>query len=140
METILNLVWLAITLIAIWLWRFRWIGSHRKRSRNAWQEAFAMVCVLALLFPVISLTDDLHPQIVPVDSSSSKRCLCLLAAHGTQGGAVRTPSNHPSVFALLGAPAAELELAFAGLVQRTEMQRPGLSLGILSGRAPPSLV
>ena len=39
-----------------------------------------MVCVLALLFPVISLTDDLHPETVAVDAASGKRNACLIAA------------------------------------------------------------
>jgi len=43
-------------------------------------ESIAMVCVLALLFPVISLTDDLHPETVAVDASSGKRNACLIAA------------------------------------------------------------
>src|ERR1700739_4748939 len=80
METLLNLVWLAVTVAAIWLWRFHWTVSRRNPRHSTRMEAVSMVCILALLFPVISLTDDLHPEIVAVDAASGKRNACLIAA------------------------------------------------------------
>jgi len=80
METTLNLIWLGVTVAAIWLWRFRWTVSRQNPKYSTRMEAVAMVCVLALLFPVISLTDDLHPETVTVDAASGKRNACLIAA------------------------------------------------------------
>src|ERR1700693_2959418 len=80
METNLNLIWLAVTVAAVWLWRFRWTVSRENPKHSTRMESIAMVCVLALLFPVISLTDDLHPETVAVDAASGKRNACLVAA------------------------------------------------------------
>ena len=68
-ETILNLIWLVITLAGVWLWRFRWHASRRDKRGRVTMELVAVVCVLALLFPVISLTDDLHPEIMVADAA-----------------------------------------------------------------------
>jgi hypothetical protein len=80
METILNLVWLAVTVAGVCLWRFRWTVSRKNPTHSMRMEAVAMVCILALLFPVISLTDDLHPEIALVEASSGKRNASLIAA------------------------------------------------------------
>src|ERR1700740_463747 len=80
METTLNLIWLLVTIAAVWPWRFRWTVSRENRRHSTRMESIAMVCVLALLFPVISLTDDLHPETVAVDAASGKRNACLIAA------------------------------------------------------------
>jgi len=92
METTLNLIWLIVTIAAVWLWRFRWSVSREDRRHTIRMESIAMVCVLALLFPVISLTDDLHPETVAVDASSGKRNACLLAASCPH---VRTATANP---------------------------------------------
>src|SRR5271169_4156632 len=101
METFLNLVWLAVTVAAIWLWRFRWTVSQRNQKHSTRMAAAAMVCFLALLFPVISLTDDLHPETVAVDAASGKRNHCLLVANGGQAGNSKAALNIHSFFALL---------------------------------------
>ena len=139
METFLNLVWFGVTLAALWLWRFRWTASRRSQRRDTWQEAVAIVCVLALLFPVISLTDDLHPEVMPADSISSKRNFCLLAAASAHAAHSRTASNQRTVFATLPDCSSRVEMAFAGLVQQLEKSGPGFSRTDHTGRAPPSL-
>jgi hypothetical protein len=84
METILNLLWLSIALAAIGVWRFRWLPSrHHSRTRLC-REAIALLCALALLFPAISLTDDLHPESVAVDAGWGKRNGSQLFAHFSQ--------------------------------------------------------
>lgn len=139
METILNLVWLAVTLAALWVWRFRWTVSRRTERRDKWHEAVAIVCVLALLFPVISLTDDLHPEVMPVDSISSKRNFCLIAAIGTQAAHSRTASNERTVFASVPDRLTLVELVFAGMVPQSATPGPRSRPTDHAGRAPPSL-
>jgi hypothetical protein len=140
METILNLVWLAVTVAAVWLWRFRWTVSRRNPRYSTRMEAVAMVCFLALLFPVISLTDDLHPETVAVDASSGKRNHCLLVANGAQAGNSKLPLNLHSFFALLSHSPVEIELAFAGPVPTSCF--PDLNSASVAGfgRSPPSLL
>jgi hypothetical protein len=138
-ETILNLVWLAVTLAALGLWRFRWTGARRNPGHNVRLEAVAMVCILALLFPVISLTDDLHPEVIPVDASSSKRALCLLAAQHAHGSHAGTSSHQQFVFTVSRGALAQVELAFAGYASHSPVPNPLSRRSASSGRAPPSL-
>ncbi len=48
MEAFLNLLWLAISVVALW-----------KAPRKSARSLLALGCVLALLFPIISASDDL---------------------------------------------------------------------------------
>jgi hypothetical protein len=73
MELLLNLVWILLALPAYWLWR-RDAGSRGARRVSALQGLLALGCVLVLLFPVISASDDLHAMRAEMeDSSISKR-------------------------------------------------------------------
>jgi hypothetical protein len=140
METILNLIWLAITVAAVWLWRFRWSVSRKGRAHTIRIEAVAMVCVLALLFPVISLTDDLHPETVAVDAASGKRNACLIAASAAQ---VRTaplsPGSHSTV-GLIPRPAPAVHWpSILLLPYPPNLNTPIALSGPSIGRSPPSL-
>ena len=58
MELLLNLAWLLLALPAYWLWR----GSRSApagRKCTSLQCLLALSCLLVILFPVISATDDL---------------------------------------------------------------------------------
>ena len=57
MELLLNLAWLLLALPAYWLWRGRNHAHARKFS--ALHFLLALGCMLVILFPVISATDDL---------------------------------------------------------------------------------
>ena len=139
METILNLVWLGVTLAALWMWRFRWAASRQDSHRNVRQETIAIVCLLALLFPVISLTDDLHPDIVPADTVSSKRMHCLLVAHAVHGGSAKSHSGTQSSFALLSKFPSEVYLVSAAVLQSIQVSSSIAFSFSGSGRSPPSL-
>jgi hypothetical protein len=59
MELLLNLAWLLLALPAYWLWR----GSrtaHASRKFTSLQCLLALGCMLVVLFPVVSATDDLR--------------------------------------------------------------------------------
>jgi hypothetical protein len=140
METTLNLIWVAITVAAIWLWRFRWSVSHENPRHSTRIEIVAMVCVLALLFPVISLTDDLHPEIVPADTVSSKRNHCLLVASNSHVGKSKPLLHAQDFYAVLPHSSWKPQVIF------TRTSSTGISFQIDSaaslgnGRAPPSRV
>ena len=57
MELLLNLAWLLLALPAYWLWLDR--RGVRTRRFSRWQCLLTLGCMLIVLFPVISATDDL---------------------------------------------------------------------------------
>ncbi len=61
-ELLLNLIWLALSLLlASW-----WIRAVRRgRARKDWTAAVTVCLLLMLLFPVISMTDDLVAMTSP---------------------------------------------------------------------------
>lgn len=58
MELLLNLAWLLLALPACWLWR-RSRSAHADHKFTSLQCVLALACLLVMLFPVISATDDL---------------------------------------------------------------------------------
>ena len=139
METFLNLVWLLVTVAAIWLWRFRWTVSRRNQKHSTRMEAAAMVCFLALLFPVISLTDDLHPETVAVDAASGKRNACLIAASAPHVRAATVSSGSHLLVGMISRPFGIANLIGSELVQTLKFNNPVSLASNSSGRSPPSL-
>jgi hypothetical protein len=73
MELLLNLAWVLLALPACWLWR-RGARTRFSRRISSLQCLLALGCVLVLLFPVVSASDDLHAMRAEMeDSSISKR-------------------------------------------------------------------
>jgi len=67
MEGTLNLLWLVIAAAALVVWRAQWSRSWR---RFAPLGAVALGCVLVMLFPEISITDDLNAEQAVMEESS----------------------------------------------------------------------
>src|SRR5580692_8914090 len=70
MELLLNLVWLALALPAIWIWRNEPAHVRHARGYSRLRSSLLLICGLTLLFPVVSATDDLHPMRTEMDESS----------------------------------------------------------------------
>src|SRR5579864_82229 len=71
MELLLNLTWLLLAFPAYWLWR-----AHRTTQKSSLQCLLSLGCLLVVLFPVISATDDLQAMRTEMEESSfSKRTL-----------------------------------------------------------------
>jgi hypothetical protein len=137
METFLNLVWLVVAAAAIWQWRFRWTVSRRTPRHSRRLEAGAMVCALALLFPVISLTDDLHPEIVAVDAASGKRNAGLILAAATIRHAGPTPLATHSTLGLLSSGFSSIQFAATQIFHFDPIRDPLASSRNSLGRSPP---
>jgi hypothetical protein len=70
MELLLNLFWLLLTIPAFWLWR-----EGRRAKNNRGQSCrFLMIlgCLLILLFPVISASDDLRTTRLEAEEPASQ--------------------------------------------------------------------
>jgi len=74
-ELLLNLAWLLLALPAFWLWRdSRSAASGRKFT--AFQCLLTLGCMLVILFPVVSATDDLQAMRAEMEeSATSKRSI-----------------------------------------------------------------
>jgi hypothetical protein len=75
MELALNLAWLVLA-FASYLLLFRRLarcGPKDTPGPNRFQHIIALTCVLAILFPVISLSDDLLEMQVTVEEASLSR-------------------------------------------------------------------
>ena len=140
METLLNLVWLIVALVLIGLWRFRWLASRRNPRAGVLPEIVAIACAISLLLPVISLTDDLHPEIVAVDASSGKRNSCLLVAVAMRAHHATPTSFGQPALAILLHSFAPVEMKVAGIIPPIEGLHSHAVSGSYLGRSPPSLL
>jgi hypothetical protein len=99
MEFLLNILWLMLTLPAIWLWLQDPACVQSSRRLGNMRPILLLGCVLVLLFPVVSATDDMHvmrPELE--ESSSSKRQVRLYSFSPScliYGRVVTTPSLRP---------------------------------------------
>src|SRR5271154_2971452 len=76
METFLNILWLLIAVGVLAVWRTQWVHQHEQQARarrNPSQEWTAVGCALVLLFFAVSLTDDLHFEMVLFDECATGR-------------------------------------------------------------------
>lgn len=136
MELLLNLAWLLLALPAYWLWRrsFRTRASGRLSSM---QCLLALGCLLVLLFPVISATDDVHAMRAEMEESSPGK-------HGVRQAAGEKNSiwhsrwlSMPAVIAT----SASLGLIAIGRHETLSVLQPAPFAPPvrLASRAPPSL-
>jgi hypothetical protein len=134
MELLLNLAWVLMAVPAYWLWR-RCAGARASHRVSALQCLLALGCVLVLLFPVISATDDLHAMRTEMEeSSTSKR-----AVRQTGGDKQSAWVNR-----LQGPPALVAHIEWPPAPQAGQLEVPTLCLPTLArrcdlhaGRAPP---
>src|SRR5271168_4454934 len=74
MELLLNLLWLTLAIPAIWLWLRQSVPGKRIRLVGGISAMILLGCVLLLLFPVVSASDDLHAMRPEIEESCpSKR-------------------------------------------------------------------
>lgn len=136
MELLLNLAWLLLALPAYWLWR-QDSSARVARSVSSRQCVFALGCVLVLLFPVISASDDLHAMRAEMEeSATSKRASRHASADRTSAWTNRLQSPPASIASgefppLLPDGSDRLELPAVPAPSLTAHQNLRL------GRAPP---
>jgi hypothetical protein len=131
MELLLNLFWLLIAASALYAW------NRRRDVVAARSHLITLICVLALLFPVISVTDDLHAMRPEIEDAASNR-RAVRAGNVDKApspGVFHHPPALPKVFAAIFA---------LGVVARlTDTHRMGeYSFGfrfVEKGRGPPFL-
>jgi len=91
MESFLNCLWVVIAMVIIGLWRTRWTREHRAMPREHLREWTAIACALVLLFFAVSLTDDLHAEVMLSDDCyTGRRHSSCVHATPHSGKTVRT--------------------------------------------------
>jgi hypothetical protein len=134
MELLLNLAWVLLALPAYWLWR-RDAGSRLARRVSSWQCLLALGCVLVLLFPVISASDDLHVMRAEMeDSAISKRTVRQAGSDKNSAwvNRLQTPPAAATSAVRLVAPEVGLLEVFVACLP--PLAGPGV---FHAGRAPP---
>ena len=140
-ELLLNVLWLLVALAAIGYCWGRWSGAESEADLHGgcFRKWVALACALVLLFFVISLTDDLHPELATLEDSSRSKRVWLGCAnlHGA-GNPAKTVANHPSAI-LPDLPSLASARAFICLLPAEVFPRARAFLRPTPGRAPPSL-
>jgi hypothetical protein len=134
MELLLNLAWVLLALPGYWLWRTA--EARQGRTISSLQCVLALACVLVLLFPVISASDDLHAMRTEMEESASSKRAVRQAASDKNSGWVNRLQGPPALAAnavWLWAPqAGRFEVLVSSCTPPT---RPSL---LHAGRAPPA--
>jgi hypothetical protein len=133
MELLLNLLWLSLALPAYWIWERHSVPVHDSLARI--RSLVFLGCGLALLFPVISATDDLSAPKPDAEEVRASKCTAKWSL-GTKSG--RQPKDYTSLahsrYLTSFKPGYESwDLAVAANVSFPE----ALSLGTSACRAPP---
>lgn len=77
MELLLNLAWLLLALPAWWLW----CGRKSTRNASSLHCLLALGCMLVVLFPVVSATDDLRAMRAEMEESPEGKRSVRQAGH-----------------------------------------------------------
>jgi hypothetical protein len=139
MELALNLAW-ALIAAASYAQLFRYLARGAARNARDPSRAeciIALTCVLAILFPVISLTDDLHEMQATCEEASTsglviKKCVA---------GHLSTPERtlHQVLFTVTSV-AANFRWTIVGGVAARQSTRNSTGPDLCAiGRAPPFL-
>jgi hypothetical protein len=134
MELLLNLAWGLLLLPAYWLWR-RGAGVRVSRRVSALQCLLALGCVLVLLFPVISATDDLHAMRTEMEESSTSKRAVRQAGGDKHSARVNRLQGPPALVASMAwPPAPEAGLLKVSVLFLAPLER---ACDLHAGRAPP---
>jgi len=132
MELLLNLAWLLLMVPAIWIWHTA--SGDRKAGKRPF-SLLVLACVLILLFPVVSATDDLQAM-QPDMEEAAVRDAVSASAHGkclTSGGG--QGNLHPLLTALH--PLQPASLLWGLTILTAVLQSATHQVATCAGRAPP---
>lgn len=140
MELALNVAWFIIASASYLLLvrRLANRGTEHARGLSRVQCIIALTCVLAILFPVISLTDDLYEMQATVEEASPSGMVMKRAAVHDPSTPIQTPNQ--LLFVVFSNVIGVAWAVLASIaVQQIPRSSPYQHLSPL-GRAPPSFV
>ena len=137
MELLLNFLWFMLVLPAFLVWRYQ-LSPLRQQGRLHQSRSLVLLgCLLVLLFPIVSASDDLHPVSAEIEESGPfkrtvKQSPGIKAAswtHHATGAALPVQA-----FSLR--PESRLLFAMSAFVVRSAWQTPVLGR---DSRGPPTV-
>ena len=139
MELALNVLWLAIAITAVERWRpiFRLanVRLHPARYVRGW---IALCCVLILLLPIISLTDDLRSEPVALEDSDSAQG-ALKSGKKAQSSSDHWKLTHTPAEIFWPAPHSPPNRILSLVVPPDPPKHRTLSVRLADSRSPPAL-
>lgn len=132
MELTLNLIWLLLTIPAVWVWHEARCARPGERDL---QGLLLLACILMLLFPVVSATDDLQAMRPEMEEAAVQDT----SGRSDHGRLLAAAGGSCNTFVLLTARFVVLpELVVWGPVAEVATLLP--AIGVVTrraGRAPP---
>jgi hypothetical protein len=129
MELLLNIVWLTVALLA--LSRFGVWAAGEADRRKIVLVGVATVCALAVLFPIVSMSDDMQTTVAAVEETAAVRRIVLASALQLAPAVV--------VAALTSLSLVVIALTVLGFTTEYAFALPGsLDAPVFSLRGPPS--
>jgi hypothetical protein len=136
MELLLNILWLMLTLPATWLWLQDPACVQSSRRLGNMRPILLLGCVLVLLFPVVSATDDMHVMRRELEeSSSSKRQ--VEASGGEKPYSSPTTLHAPPALRFRLYSFSPSCLIYGRVVTTPSLRPKPVYLAHRNGRAPP---
>jgi hypothetical protein len=136
MELLLNILWLMLALPAIWLWRRDPAYARSSRRLGYLCPLVLLGCILVLLFPVVSATDDLHAMRQEMEESSpSRRAVKPTGSDKSQSG-LSGFGTLPAHIVYLFSVVPSNEACGYVLTKSARLPEPA-QLATCSSRAPP---
>ncbi len=133
-EFLLNLAWVLLAVPACWLWQRRARAQNDRRATSL-QCLLALGCVLVLLFPVISASDDLHAMRAEMEDSSISKRTVRQAASDKASALVNRLHGPAAVVAGAAGPVADkIARLEPSVVSVSPLSR---LFAFHAGRAPP---
>ncbi|MGO9775099.1 MAG: hypothetical protein ACLQGT_14010 [Terracidiphilus sp.] len=130
MELLLNLAWAVLATLMLWLWICHAPCKGIRRT-----QLVALAVVIVILFPVISVTDDLQMALNPAEADAYY--LCTRRDHA----AVSLHSIFPAVANLPPPVFAELSFGFLRFAAPSHLPVPTVkipSMASIQNRPPPA--
>ena len=141
MELILNITWVLLAAATLWVWRTRWVHERNRTLSHSLREWTAVSVALILLFFAVSMSDDLHPEMMLFEDSATSRRSSSLSVDAHHSPLHSGAPRHTTVPAVVAALFALENLR----VSRTEVLDLELAALCFDGesrscRAPPLLL
>lgn len=140
MEQFLNISWVFIAVSALVVWRTVWARQTRLQHRGRLWEWTAFACALVLLFFAVSLTDDLHSDLVIFDECGSGRRSSVISVGPHSGHSSTDAAPQPVVATLSPALFFGVLRAEGGADQHAASTNSSPQIDRTSGRAPPTFL